>query len=288
MPIARVDYEEPRPGDKLKILLYGMPGSGKTWFAASACACEMTAPALMLSAAGNPQSIWDWDQHPDTFEIGELEDLNQFYDWFAAGQPEDVGMVERLGLNPPYKTLVVDGMTELQRFTLAIAGGHNKLPIGTQPRALQIQEFNPVLAHTVRMAALFFGLAHRTAPKPVHVIITSLEWEKLDIRTQRRDIRPLIWGSGGCELAGYAMSVARMRPMSSVPLRIRKTMEGGSNVDTTVAIWRPLPEVPFNKDQWNRIGDYTVDPSLEKVCELVYGEGEKPKLTTIEEEHEHD
>ncbi len=277
-PTAKVDWSTPRPTDMIKLLMYAQPGNGKTWLCASVVDSEDMMPALMLSAAGNPQSIWDWEYKPDTFVISALEELNPFYDWFAMGQPTElngkpVGMVERLGLTPPYRTLIVDGMTELQRWSLAIAGGHDKLSIGTQPRQLQIQEFNPVLAHTTRMAALFFSLAELSATLPVHVLITSLEWEKLDIRTQTRDIRPLIWGSGGAELAGYAMIVCRLQQAATVARNVKRSMGEKPDLEgTTIAFFKASPHTPFNKDQWNRLGDYMVDPTMSKIVDLVYGE----------------
>ena len=286
MPIARINWDADRPESKCKFLIYGKAGNGKTWLASSAAACDEMSPALMLSAAGNPQAIWDWETKPHTFIITDLEDLNPFYDWFAAGQPiesvktgKPYKFVEEHDLKPPYKTLIIDGMTELQRLTLSAAGGYKDLPIGVSPAQLQIQNFNPVLAHTTRMAALLFGLADEAATLPVHVIVTSLEWEKMNLKTQTTSIRPLIWGSGGEELAGYALSVCRVRQVASMPKRIRTSFDiKDKKYDrTTVAVWRPLPHVPFNKDQWNKLGDYTVDPTMQKLVDLIYGENQGPQ-----------
>jgi hypothetical protein len=256
---------------KLKILIYGLPGAGKTWFAASAVEAQETSPALILTAAGNPQSLMRWKNRPDTFVINDLEDLNPFYAFFAEGQPKGAGMIERLGLNPPYRCLVVDGMTELQRYTLSQVGGYSVLGPGTRGKALQIQQFNPVLEHTIRMASLFFGLADPGAKLPIHVIITSLEWHKLNIKTQQTTVLPLIWGSANTEVAGYALASGRIRHASSVPKKVMKTIPDAP-ADTPVIFWRPQPGVPLNKDQYGGVlGDYMANPTIQKVVDLVYG-----------------
>lgn len=267
---TKVDYENIVETVKLKILVYGLPGSGKTWLAASAVEDSRTSPALMLTAAGNPQSIARWEKHPDTYVINELADLNQWYAFFAAGQPADAPMVERLGLTPPYKCLIVDGMTELQRYTLSQVGGYDKLGPGSRGNPLQIQQFNPVLEHTIRMASLFFGLGDPGATRPMHVIITSLEWHKLDLKSQTQLILPLIWGSANTEVAGYALAVGRIRPGSAIPKKVMKTIPEATD-RTPVIFWRPQPDAPLNKDQHGGVlGDYMADPSIAKVCDLVY------------------
>jgi hypothetical protein len=269
----------------LTLLLYAIPGGGKTWFAASAEHCERTAPALLVSAAGNPQSIRWWERKPDTIVINELEDLNGIYDFFAAGQPTDKGIVDRLKLRPPYKTLIVDGMTELQRYTLALAGGYSQLPIGKQGRQLQIQEFNPVLEHTTRMARLFFGLADKANKVPVHVIITSLEWEKLNVKDQTTTIKPLLWGSGGTETAGYALAVGRVRAASHLPAGTLKNLRMTRD-NSSVVFWRPQPLVVAKDQYGGRLGDYIVDPTIQKVVDLVYGKAEGEHQTVIHDETE--
>ena len=271
---VKIDWDNPEQ-DRLKLLKYGVPGSGKTWFAASAADVPEMSPVLILSARGNPESLRRrvfTGERPDVFVISQLDDLNVFYDFLAAGQPKDAGVVERLGLNPPYKTVVVDGMTELQRFTLAKAGGYDKLKIGQQGRQLQIQEFNPVLEHTVRMSALFFSLGDPVAPYPVHVIITCLEWQKLDMATGLRDCRPLIWGSAGDEMMGYSLAVCRIQQGSAISKRVLRTLPDidVANPRFTIAWWRPQPRTVM-KDQYLALGDYMINPRMSDVYGLVYG-----------------
>ena len=278
---TKVDYKD-LDQHKLKMLLYGLPGSGKTWLAASAVDVYNT---LMLTAAGNPQSLRDWKEQPDTYVINELEDLNDFYSFFAQGQPKDAGMVERLKMSPPYECLIIDGLTELQRFTLSEVGGYDKLGPGKRGNQLQIQQFNPVLEHTIRMASLFFGLADPGAAIPVHVIITSLEWNKLDLKSQTQSILPLIWGSANTEVAGYALAVGRIRQGSAVPKKIMRTVPEATT-DSPLVFWKPQPRVPLNKDQYGgRLGDYLADPTVKKIANLVYKDvGTPTKQKEVEEE----
>ena len=277
---TRIDYDD-LDQIKIKALFYGLPGSGKTWLAASACHVYNT---LMLTAAGNPQSLRDWTEHPDTFTINELEDLNPFYEFFKQGQPKDAGMVKNLGLAPPYECLIIDGLTELQRFTLSQVGGYDKLGPGKRGNQLQIQQFNPVLEHTIRMASLFFGLADPGAMVPVHVIITSLEWNKLDLKSQTQSILPLIWGSANTEVAGYALAVGRIRQGSAVPKKIMRTMPEATT-DSPVIAFKPQPRVPLNKDQYGgRLGDYLADPTIVKMAAQIYDGKTGTKQTEIKEE----
>lgn len=253
---------EPKKEEYLKVLLYGQAGSTKTRTAATAALDPRMSPVLMLEQGGNPLSIRSYAQYPTIVHMEKLEEYNPFYEWLSAGQPKDHPVVGHFDLKPPYKTLVIDSITEVQRFSFKMVTGNTKTGPGTIPQSTEIQHFNKVLGQMVTFAHLFFSL-------PMHVILTSLEREDKDDATGTIMYKPLLWGQSGGEVAGYAYLVARLVHRAKLQGKDLRLVEDAISDDTvSVALFRPTGKY-VAKDQYGCMGAYMADPTMSKLLDLL-------------------
>lgn len=249
----------------LKILLYGQPGSTKTRTACTAALDPRMSPVLMLEQGGNPLSIREYEKLPDIIHIEKLEEYNPFYEWLAAGQPPDAPIVKLFDLKPPYKTVIIDSITEVQRYSFNIVTGNTKAGPGTIPASTEIQHFNKVLGQMVTFARLFFGLPN------MHVILTSLEREDRDEATGVIMYKPLLWGQSGGEVAGYAYLVGRLVHRARLAGKELRLVEDAISEKTiSVALFQPTGKY-VAKDQYGCMGAYMADPSMTKLLNLLVG-----------------
>lgn len=267
--LVQKDLEHPY----LKLLLYGQPGSTKTRTSATAAWDERTAPALMLEQAGNPQSIREYELQPDIIHIDTLKEYNPFYEWLSSGQDPKSPIVAKFDLRPPYKTLIIDGITEVQRYSFKTVMGQTATPPGDIPKTAERQHFNAVLGQMINYASSFFALN-------MHVIVTSLEREDKDESTGVISYKPLLWGQAAGEVGGYALAVARLvhraKLDSRTEIEIKEAARLGIVEDAigantvSVALFRPSGKYAA-KNQYGGGMHYMVDPTIPKIMDAVYG-----------------
>jgi hypothetical protein len=246
----------------LRILLYGKPGSTKTRTACSAALDERTGPALLLNAAGNPISIRDYDPPPDIIDLEALKDVNAPYDWILKGQPESHPFCQAFDLNPPYKTLIVDQLTDIQRMSFAQVTGNKSMGPGDHPQRVQRQHFGSVLGQMVNFAKLYYSL-------PVHVIMTCLEKTTVNEATGAVTYSPLLWGQSDTEVPGYAYIVARLVHRSILPSKALRIIEDADANTTSVAFFVPSGTY-LAKDQTGALGQWMADPTIGKMVDKIF------------------
>lgn len=255
----------------LRLLLYGQPGSTKTRTSGTAALDERTSPALLLNAAGNPIAIRDYESVPDIINLDELSDVNAPYDWIRRGQPENHGFCEKFDLTPPYKCVIVDQLTDLQRMSFAQVTGSKGLGPGEYPTRVTQQHFGLVLGQMVNFARLYYSL-------PIHIIMTALEKKTENKMTGAVTYSPLLWGQSDTEVPGYAYVVARLVHRSRVSKNALKIVEDVDDNTTSVAFYMPSGTY-LAKDQYGSLGRWMADPSVTKILDLIYNEIEPQKET---------
>lgn len=268
--MARAATQNDLDSPFLRLMFYGQPGSTKTRTAATAALDPRTSPALMLSAKGNPASIRDYTKKPDIIIMEELKDLNEPYNFIAAGQPANHPYVQQFKLHPPYKCIIVDGGTEIQRLSFGVVTGNQKVGPGTIPSQVEIQDFNKVLAQMVRFASLYFDL-------PIHVIVTTLEKSHTS-DTGVTTISPLLWGQSCEEVPGYATIVGRLVHRAKLDNKTQTEMKDARQLgivedvidqDTvSVALFKPSGKYQA-KWQVSKGVPFMVSPTITKILDQI-------------------
>ena len=204
---------------KLRLFVYGDPGSGKTTFLGTSAFDERCAPVLWLDAGGNPESIRRNKSLPSILQIESIADFSIIYDWLSKGQPEDHKLTNELGYHnllpeEPFKTLVLDGFTEVQRILMnEILGTHKKLP-GAALGQLEIQQWGAVLRSMVHIISLFYKL-------PLHVAVTALESVHYESMSGKPVFGPMFQGQSRNEVPSFALAFGRMMRLNKIPAKSR-------------------------------------------------------------------
>lgn len=244
--------------EHLKMLVYGQPGSGKTRLSASAALDPRLSPVLMLEAFGNPISISDYEKKPDIITLQEMKDFNAVYKWITEGQNPEATYAQKFDLNPPYETLIVDGLTEIQRFVIRTVQGGRRTKPGDLIGALGRQGFGQLLGTMLNWAIHFVGL-------DMNVILTSLE-KKDQSPTY---YKPLLWGQSGGEICGYVYSVVRLVSGLAAPKRLMSHKEDPLTDETDNVAFFKDTVLYYAKDQYYLQTEHMIDPTLTKIVDLM-------------------
>jgi len=194
----------------LRLCVYGEPGSGKTWFGASAAMDEETAPVLFVEYRAQIASVRSNPEYVKAMEDGRLaivtldkySELDHVYTWAVTGKfPESV-------MPRPPKTIVIDSLTELQRAEVMRKAGN---PVGkflADVDPPQIQHWGTLLNQFTLLANLFYKL-------PYHLIFIGLEAVDYGPRVVGQaptvvGTRLALQGQAQRQFPAYALTVMRM------------------------------------------------------------------------------
>ncbi len=200
---------------KLRLFVYGDPGAGKTTFLGTSAFDARSSPVLWLDAGGNPESIRRNEKLPSILHLESIADFSIIYDWLSKGQQEDhkfTSELARFNLLPaePFKMLVIDGFTEVQRILMnEILGTHKKLP-GASLGQMEIQQWGSVLRSMVHIISLFYKL-------PLHVAVTALESVHHESMSGRPVFGPMFQGQSRSEVPSFALAFGRLMRASKIP-----------------------------------------------------------------------
>ena len=246
----------------LKLMIYGAPGSGKTWTSATAAQCEEASPVLMLSAAGNPQSIRSLDKKPDIISLEQLTDLNEPYDFLAFGQSPDHPFCRAFGLRPPYKTIIIDSISEVQRFSVRTVTGGGYIEPGNIPPKMERQHHGAVLGQMLNMANLFYSLE-------MNVIMTCLEWARQESVNGAVTYTPLLWGQSVDQVPSYALMVGRVVKSRAIPSAWKAIDERLAGDGVINAMFVVEGERYYAKDQYNTDTLYFLNPTIRDILAAI-------------------
>lgn len=244
----------------IKMLLTGRSGSTKTRTAYSATFDPRLQPVLAIDAGGQPRSIADYQPIPDIITVEGVADISTIYNWLKKGQPVRDVLVTQLELHPPYKTIIIDGFSEIQRLIIAgITGDPMK---GAPDVSKERSMYNTILAQTMAIAQAFYSL-------PLHIIGTVLEGERTEGEGGPTVYRPLLLGQSRDQLASYAEIVGRCVHVDRLTGSLKKALEHDINDSTiSVAIFKSSARAE-GKDQTGRLDDVMVDPTMMKILDCL-------------------
>ena len=260
----------------LKLLVYGQPGSTKTRTVATAAWDERTDPVLMLDVSGNPQSIRMYSRKPDMVSLDALSDLNEPYDFLVNGQDPEHPFAKEFNLQPPYRTVIVDGITEVQRHSIRTVTGSVRLGPGDVPGRVDRQHYGAVLGQMINFADLFFSLE-------MNVVMTALEWARQD-NTGITSFVPLLWGQAVDQVPAYALMVGRMVHRNKID-NILKAQDDNLMKDETVSVMMITPGGRYYaKDQYLTGYDYFINPTIKTILDCIQEAGKQPNPNTLQGE----
>jgi hypothetical protein len=190
---------------RLKLLVYGAAGAGKTTFCGSAALDPRTAPVFWVNAFGNPQSLRRQQTLPAAIvDLGNPNELEQIYRFFADGQPDGSPFLKATN-GEKYKTLVFDGFSALQDdvFNIILQGGKRRP--GSIPPKPTYNHWGELLRFGNEWGAAFYKL------DGLHVITTAIEEDLiLENDMVQKPIYPLIQGKSRKMVPSFALGVYRI------------------------------------------------------------------------------
>lgn len=200
---------------KLRLFIYGDPGAGKTTFLGTAASDPRSAPVLWLDAGGNPESIRRNKELPSILHLESITDFNVVYDWIKKGQEREHLFAVELELNnllpdEPFKMLIIDGFTEVQRIMMNEILGAHKRPPGASLGQMEIQQWGSVLRSMVHIVSLFYRL-------PIHVAVTALESVHYESMSGRPVFGPMFQGQSRSEVPSFSLALGRMMRINKIP-----------------------------------------------------------------------
>lgn len=210
----------------------------------------------------------DYKKRPRLIRVDSLKDLTVFYNWLKGGQKADpVGkqLIDTFRLTPPYKTVIIDGVTDIQRVVMNQASGQPNIDPGAIPSDMEHRHFNKTLRAMTNFANLFFKL-------DMNVIVTALE-RREKVGEDIMYFSPLLLGQSSMEVCGYAYIVGRCMAADRMPIADRKDFERAAK-SANVAM--PRSVVYFNatwtqmaKDQAGLGVPLMPDPTIGKMLDLI-------------------
>ena len=263
------NLRQPDRRSYLKMLWYGQPGSTKTRTTYSAALVDELWPVMVLESGGNPESSFSYERIPYIVELEKLKDLNDPYNWIEAGCKPTHKFAKQFGFTEPIKTVILDGITDIQRMSFGLVTGNQRLGPGDIGSRVERQHFGSVLNQMTRMAKYYFNLK-------CHVLVTALEKHQTNTAGSLIRIAPLIWGQSENEVSGYALVNARLVHNTNVSGAVKQYLkrtkqEVGKN--DSVVFFEPEGLIQA-KDQYGRLPSYMTAPTMRKVYDAIYsGEG---------------
>jgi len=205
-PTSPVDAERPgiyRPNIldyKLKMLLYGPAGVGKTSLLATANLYELTTPILIVNVEGGVLSVADasvlgLSEPPDIVDLNNFADLEQIFWYLAKG-------------DHPYKSVGIDSLSELQMLNLEYIVGRlvGKMSSGGARREslddVWREDYGASTQQLRRVTRMFRDL-------PLHVFFTCHEAVSQD-RDRNETVAPMLTPRLRAAVVGYMDVVGYM------------------------------------------------------------------------------
>jgi hypothetical protein len=243
------------------MLMYGLPGSYKTRTAYTAALDKRTAPVLSLNCAGNPVSTRDYTSRPDIINMEDLEDFNDPFDWITAGQSPTSVLAKQFDLHPPYKTLIIDQITETQRmyFDRVMGVTRGKLKVAEVPIKREWDHYNTVLQSMIKFSRWHFDL-------PINVIMIAQERESNT--EEGRPIGPLLEGQSFQEVTSYAELLVRIQVVPHCDTAIRKLLEK-DHPGATHVMWLKPNNKYMAKNQYGGDTSYIINPTLTTLLDKI-------------------
>ena len=197
MQFAGIDVHKIKESSKwLNILVYGMPGAGKTRFAGSAAEVSEMTPMLYIDVEGGTKSIKDLYPDVDTVRVKTIYDKGGRAKKTAWGQLNDIYSELKKG-EIAYQTVVIDNITEA--YQLAMQDVMTKLLAENPDRDFDV----PAQREWGKASAQMRRWIRNMRDLDLNVIITAHEANQTDDNGNVKSVTPSLPGKLAMEVAGF-------------------------------------------------------------------------------------
>src|ERR1041384_999173 len=175
----------------LNMIVYGDPGVGKTLLAGSAADVAEMAPVLFIDVEGGTLSLRNTHPYIEVVRVKTWEDMQNLYNELHRGKT-------------PYRTVVLDSLTEIQKFSLMrimvdLVREHDD----RDPDVPGMREWGKNIEQIRKMVRAFRDLEMNT-------IFTALAQYDKDQRTGMLLTKPSLPGKLAAEIPGFVDIVLYM------------------------------------------------------------------------------
>lgn len=244
-----VKAQEVAAQDRLKILVYGLSGSGKSSMAGTSGLMDVNGNVGEERDPDGGRMLYAWTEANgklsvsrlgtdcDMIHIASVDDLRDLLAELKAGRPDSNGLVHG------YHTLVLDSLTELQRL---IMDQYKDRSGAKGKQDITIAQWGEIIDRTLQMVRSFRDL-------PLHIIVTALASETTvdeSAEEKRRLVRPEVKGrSLPSELAQFFHAVGySFRRLRDGRADYRVLLEGREDFLTKPCpglAYQEVPDFPY-------------------------------------------
>lgn len=220
----------------LQMLIYGEPGSGKTYLAGSASIVDEMSPVLFVDVEGGTLTLRKDFPDVKRVRINSFTDLKKIHSHLRRG-------------DHPYKTVVVDSLTELRAYSMdVIMARASKENPNQDPEVPSVREWGKNSEQVRRIVRAFRDLE-------MNVIMTCLPtFDKDDAGKLRIGID--LPGKLSGHVAGFYNNVSYLHTTVRKE-DVKRILTSGAN-DRVVA-----------KDRSNTLPQSLVEPTMRKIYDAV-------------------
>lgn len=241
LPIRPVQERSPY----LNILLYGDSGTGKTVLAGSADLVPAMRPVLFIDIEGGTESLRSFYPDVETVRVATWRQMQAVFNELHAG-------------NTGYQTVVLDSLTEIQKFNMyqimsdliKKKGEDSNVDMDVP----SMREWGKNLEQIRRFVRAFRDL-------PINTIFTALAKSDKDTKTGIITIKPSLSGKMADEVAAFLDIVAYYY--------VKEVTEGDEQVSKRLLLTRKTGQ-HVAKDRSNKLPTVVESPTMKTLYELMY------------------